>query len=315
MSRIRTVFLGTPEFSAYCLKGMLKDEHFEIVAVVTQPDQPQGRKMLLTPTPVKQVALEHHLPLIQEQKLCTEENLKKLSALNAEAAVVVAFGQILSQKFLDLFPRRVVNIHTSLLPRWRGAAPIQRAIMAGDPKTGVTLQVMKKKLDQGDVLADRKVELDDQINSLELLEKLKPLSSELLHIELMDYLRGNLSPHPQDESQVTYAHKIEKSESLLDFKKPALQLSRDIRGLAWGPGSYAVLHNKRIKIHQTRAVESQSVKFGQVLKVERTSFTVACGDSSALEVFRVQPESKPQMSVEEFLKGSPLKVGDSFLNE
>ena len=199
MSRVRVLFLGTPEFAVTSLQRLIDDEHFEVVAVVSQPDRPAGRKMQLKPSPVKEVALAKGLPVFTPETVNTEEFRAKILELKPESAAVVAFGQILGQKFLDLFPKGCVNVHGSLLPRWRGAAPIQRAVMAGDAETGVALQIVVRKLDAGPVLGIRRLPLSDSMNAFELHEALKGLGADLLHVEYIDYLRGNLFPIAQDE--------------------------------------------------------------------------------------------------------------------
>lgn len=310
MSVIRTVFLGTPEIASFCLGSLIQDAHFNVVGVVSQPDRPSGRKMQLTPSPVKALALQHNIPILTPENINQDVVLQQLANLNAEVAVVVAFGQILSQKFLDLFPRRVVNVHASLLPRWRGAAPIQRAIMAGDKNTGVCLQVMVKKLDAGDLLGSRFIKISEDMNAVELHEQMKPLAADLLTVELMDFIRGNLTPIPQDESQVTYAKKIEKTESLIDWRHSAQDIHNQIRGLALGPGAHTQRDGKVLKLHKTQVIDGKHSSLpGQVIQVDADSFVVACG-SQALRVFELQPESRARQAVNEYLRGYPLRTGD-----
>lgn len=308
MSKIRVVFLGTPDFSKYALQALYEDSHYDVVGVVTQPDKPAGRKLALTPSPVKEFALNAKLKVLTPDKI--NSALTEISNLNAEAAVVVAYGQILSQSFLDLFGGKVVNIHASILPRWRGAAPIQRAIMADDLETGVTLQKIIKKLDAGDVLGVRKIKIDDNMNALELLEKMKPLAAELLHIEFMDFMRGNLAGQVQDESLVTYAKKIEKSESEIDWKLSSRQIFNHVRGMVMGPGSVSTHAGKKIKLLKVK-VKSLTGHFkpGIILDVLSDSFIVGCGIGE-LEVLEVQPESRSRMRSAEYLKGYGLKRGD-----
>lgn len=310
MSTVRIVFLGTPDFSEHALRALANDSHFEIVGVVTQPDKPAGRNMQLQPSPVKKTALNLGYKVLTPENTNTDAALSDLASLNGEAAVVVAYGQILSQKFLDMFGGRVVNLHASLLPRWRGAAPIQRAILADDKESGVSLQKVVKKLDAGDVLGIRRLSLSDDLNSLDVLEKMKPLASELLHIEFMDYLRGNLVGKVQDENEVTYAKKIEKAEGLLDWSKEARSLFNHVRGMVMGPGSTTLLKGKKLKVHLAKVKSlTGKNKPGMILDVTANSVVIGCGEGS-LELFEIQPESRGRMPVGEFLKGSPLKKGD-----
>jgi methionyl-tRNA formyltransferase len=321
MSRVRIVFLGTPEFAAASLATLIADEHFEIVGVISQPDRPAGRKMQLRASPVKELATQHGLVVFTPSTVNTPEFREQIAALGAEAAAVVAFGQILGQKFIDLFPRGCVNVHGSILPRWRGAAPIQRALMAGDTQGGVALQVLVKKLDAGPVLGIRRVEIDQEINAAELHDRLKVLGAELLHVEFMDYIRGHLQPIAQEEDGITYAHKIDKAEAHLDWTKSAEEVHNRVRGLALGPAAF-VRCPQILKIHKTRVAEAAltdspeaargaTVAPGEITTVTAQSFTVACSQG-LLEVLEVQPESRSRQSVAEYLRGHPLKVGDRF---
>lgn len=310
MSKVRVCFLGTPEFAVVSLERLLADDHYEIVGVVTQPDRPSGRKLQLTPSPVKVLAEKHGLPVL------TPESLRKDTAAvetilgwKAEVAVVVAFGQILTQSFLDSFRYGCVNVHGSILPRWRGAAPIQRAIEAGDGETGVTLQKMVKQLDAGDIIGIRRVPLSDTITALELHDQLAELGADLLHVELMDYVRGNLAPVPQDESLVTMAPKIDKSESLIDWSNSASLISGKARGFLYGPGTFTLYKGKKLKLHRVRANSELRGTAGKVLSLGADHFTVGCGEG-ALEIYELQPESKSKMSAKDFLTGYQLQTGE-----
>jgi methionyl-tRNA formyltransferase len=309
VSRVRVAFLGTPDFAKFCLEGLIKDEHFEVVGVVTQPDRPAGRNMKMTPSPVKTVVTGTPIPVLTAENVNTPEAIAEIVSWRAEVAVVVAFGQILKQELLDLFPRKIVNVHTSILPRWRGAAPIQRAVMAGDEVTGVSLQVMVRKLDAGDVLGIRKLALTEAMNAFDVHEALKPLAVELLSENLMDYLRGNLVPEPQDESLVTYASKIEKAEAKIDWTLPAVRIVNLIRGLGMGPTAQCRRNDALLKIHRAKLAPSRKGSPGTVVHVDAGSFTVACGEQ-AIEVIEVQPESRSRMRVEEYLKGYPISAGE-----
>lgn len=311
MSKVRVCFLGTPAFAVTCLDALLEDEHFEVVGVVSQPDRPSGRKLALTPSPVKARALERGLPVVTPESLKADPlAVADIRKWNAEVGVVVAFGQILTEDFMSSFPLGCVNVHASLLPRWRGAAPIQRAIEAGDRETGVALQKMVKRLDAGDVIGERRMSLDDQINSLELHDRLALLGADLLRVELMDYVRGNLAPVPQNEALVTVAKKIDKAESLIDWSQPAAVIHQRVRALAWGPGSYTMDEGKRLKIHRTRVGSGHGLP-GVVLEVRADSLVVGTGEG-VLEILDVQPESRSRIGVGEFLKGRAVVKGQRF---
>ncbi|MDX9732301.1 MAG: methionyl-tRNA formyltransferase [Bdellovibrionales bacterium] len=330
MSKVRILFMGTPEFAREALEAMLADNHFEVVGVVTQPDRPAGRKMLLTPSPVKKFALERGLRVFSPETVNTEEFRNEVTALSAESAVVVAFGQLLGDKFLALFPKKAVNVHGSLLPKWRGAAPIQRSLMAGDRETGVALQIMVKKLDAGPVLGVRKVTLSDEMTATELYPLLAKLGSELLATEYMDYLRGNLTPIEQDEALVTIAPKIQKSEAAVDWTRSAREILNLVRGLSLGP----VPHARRasgvsFKLHRVVVVSEGDENArgvagavpGTVLRVtdagvgqaggqeSEPGIDVQCGQG-VLRLLELQPESRARMSLQDYLRGYPVEVGE-----
>lgn len=313
MSVVRVCFLGTPDFAKTHLEALLTDDHYEVVGVVTQPDRPAGRKMQLTPSPVKVLALENNIPVLTPENLRKEpESLEQIKAWKAEVAVVVAFGQILPQVFLDSFQFGAVNVHGSLLPKWRGAAPIQRSIEAGDSVTGVALQKMVYKLDAGAVIGERKVELDEKINATELYHKLALLGCDLLHVDLMDYIRGNLAPREQDESQMTLAPKILKEESLLNFNEPAKKLHNKVRAFSMGPGTYVMFQGKRLKVIESFYSNETSNQAAGTIFEAGPSLKIQTGEG-VLELLTVQPESKSKMAASEFLKSLSLKKGEQFV--
>jgi methionyl-tRNA formyltransferase len=322
MSKVRILFMGTPDFARTALQSMLEDEHFEIAAVVTQPDRPAGRKMQLTSSPVKVLALEKGLKVLTPETVNTESFRQEIQSLAVESAVVVAFGQLLGDAFLALFPKGAVNVHGSLLPKWRGAAPIQRSIMAGDTETGVALQIVVKKLDAGPVLGVRKISLIESETATEIYPRLAKLGCELLSTEYMDYLRGNLTPVVQDESLVSHAAKIKKSEAALDWTKPAHQIVNLVRGLSLGP----VPHARRadgtsFKVHRAILGKSGSSTTpfagsrnpaGTVLNVSDASIDVLAGDGAVVRLLEVQPESRARLSLKDYLHGYSVSVGEVF---
>lgn len=311
MSKVRVCFLGTPEFAVTSLKALLDDEHFEVVGVVSQPDRPAGRKLQLTPSPVKTLALEHGLRVVTPESLRKEPDVvAEIRSWGAEVGIVVAFGQILSEDFMNSFRFGCVNVHGSILPRWRGAAPIQRAIEAGDAETGVTLQRMVKKLDAGDIIGIRRVKITPDMDALQLHDQLAVLGADLLRVELMDYVRGNLGPVPQDEALVTVAPKIDKAESVIDWRASAKAIDGKIRGFVYGPGVYTLLQGKKLKLHRAQVLaDTAKAEPGRITHVGADFFTVACGEGS-LKLLEVQPESRTRMKVQDFLKGHELKTGD-----
>jgi methionyl-tRNA formyltransferase len=292
---------------------MIKDPHFEVVGVVTQPDRPAGRKMQLTPSPVKTLVEPLGIPVLTPENVNEQSVLDQIKTFKAEVAVVVAFGQIMKQPLLDMFPAKIVNVHASLLPRWRGAAPIQRAIMAGDKETGVCMQVMVRKLDAGPVLGQRKFALTPEMTAFDSYDLCQKLGAELIAVDLMDYLRGNLSALPQDPQLVTFAPKIEKADAEVDWTKSGEEIHNLVRGLYLGPNAFTSRAGKTLKLWKTRVTGSgsASLKPGQVRDVTEKSLIVQCGTGS-LELLEVQPESRSRMPIGEYLRGYPMSVGDSF---
>lgn len=300
--------MGTPDFAVTPLESMAKDDHFEIVEVITQPDKPRGRNMQVQPTPVKEAALKLGLPVRNTESVNTPEFIDHLKKLKADVAVVIAFGQIVSEEFLKLFPYGAVNVHGSLLPKWRGAAPIQRSIEAGDKETGVALQIMVKALDAGAVLGVRKIPLTPADTSSSVYEKLKNLSSDLLAIELMDYVRGNLSGQKQDESKVSIAKKLKKEESVINWNLKSEEIFNKIRAFDVWPGTVTTWNGKQLKILKATPSESKGSP-GKVLRMDKEAIYVGTGDFS-LKITEVQLEGKARTSVENFLRGYPVKEGD-----
>ena len=318
MSKVRVVFLGTPDFAVTCLQGLMEDTHFEIVGVVTQPDRPAGRKMQMQPSAVKNYCLSHGLRVISPESINTDSMLQQIEIWGAEVAVVVAYGQLLSEKFLKLFPLGAVNIHGSLLPRWRGAAPIQRAIEFGDSETGVALQKVVKKLDAGDVLGFRRISITEETDAQSMFEQMATAGVDLLHVEFMDFVRGNLVGEPQDESLVTYAKKIDKAEGEIKWTEPAIAISQKVRAFIMGPGTWSYLEKKKIKIHKVRLLSAeqtlackQNLSTGSIVKAEGADLWVQTGNG-ILSLIELQPESRNRQLAADFLKGYSLKVGDRF---
>jgi methionyl-tRNA formyltransferase len=313
MSKVRVCFLGTPVFALTCLKKLYQDDHYEIVGIITQPDRPAGRKMILTPSPVKMFALSHHIPVICPESLKKETLLyDEIRKWKAEIAVVVAYGQILSSQFLSLFPLGAVNVHSSLLPRWRGAAPIQRSIEAGDVETGVCLQRVVQRLDAGDILGQRRIALPLEMNSMELHDELARWGADLLHVELMDFERGNLTPEPQDEAQLNHAAKLRNEEGLLDWSQPASAIHNKIRAFVLGPGTYSKFAGKKLKFHRSRIIDlnemkdralCEKVQPWEMIWLPQDQKLVVGSGSGPLEILEIQPESKQKMSADVFSRG------------
>lgn len=300
-------------FAVPTLAALQGSPDFEVKKVYTQPDRPAGRGKKLKPSPVKVAAQDFGLEVATPEKISVPEIIEDINNQNFDLAVVVAYGQILSQEFLDAFKFGCVNIHSSLLPRWRGAAPMQRAIMAGDKTTGVSLQKIVKKLDAGDVIAEAKIDLPIDMGTQVLYTTLSQMGAQLVTSDLPRFLAGDQPAKPQDESKVTYAKKIEKSEAFVDWNLSAEQVHNKIRGLDMG-GPFAATHfnGKILKLHQSLPnTNDHQARPGMVVDCGVASFTVACGEGE-LELFVVQPESKARMKASDFMRGYHLKEGDRF---
>jgi len=270
--------------------------------------------MKLQPSPVKQLALQHHLPVWTPVTAKDPAFQGEIAKLGADAAVVVAYGQILNDSFLALFPDRVLNVHASLLPRWRGAAPIQRAIMAGDTQSGVSVQIMVKALDAGDVIAEVKCPISPDMTAPELHDVLMGLGAKALANILEAYLAGELSRTPQKAENVTYAKKIEKSEGAVDWSVPAKNLYNQFRGLLLGPGIKTQVNGFGVKLTKIRPVESpapEQAKPGEIWQITSEAIRVCCGQG-LIDIYEIQPESRANMTVAEFKRGYELKEGMLF---
>ena len=303
---MRLIFAGTPEFAALALKAIVNAGH-EVALVLTQPDRPGGRGMALQPSAVKKLALENGIEVFQPLSLKEPAAQEKISATGADVMVVAAYGLILPQRVLDMPHFGCLNIHASLLPRWRGAAPIQRALLAGDAETGVCIMQMEAGLDTGPVLLRGAFSIAPEDTTATLHDRLAKLGSELIVAALG---RLPLSAEPQPADGVTYAQKIEKSEAPIDWRQSAVELDRHIRAFNPFPGAQARLGGQAIKLWRASPVDGQG-EIGRVLTVDRNTIVVACGDG-ALAISELQKAGGKRLPVQQFLAGNPLKVGDRF---
>ena len=292
---MRVIFMGTPDFSVPALRAIAA-EH-EVVAVYSQPPRAAGRGQKPRPSPVHKAAEELGLPVRTPERLKSPEDQAEFAALQADVAVVVAYGLILPQPVLDAPRLGCLNIHASLLPRWRGAAPIHRAIMAGDSETGVAIMQMEAGLDTGPVLAETRTPITAEDTTATLHDRLSSMGAELIVATLA---RLPLPATPQSEEGVTYAQKIDKAEARIDWGQPASQIDRQIRALSPFPGAWTMLGSERIKLLQSRVVQG-SGQPGEVL----SGFTIACGEG-AVEIITAQREGKRPMPASEILRGLTL---------
>lgn len=303
---MKIIFMGTPDFAAASLEALIASRH-EIQAVVTQPDKPKGRKGELTPSPVKVIAKREGIKVYQPLKVRDEEFVKTLRAYNPDVMVVVAFGQIIPLSILKMPKYGCVNIHGSLLPKYRGAAPIQWAVLDGEKETGITTILMDEGIDTGDILLKKTIQIDADETSGSLFDKLMALGAKTI-LETLDELeKGNLTPTKQGESPTAYAKMLTKAMGLIDFTKSAKELDCFVRGMDPWPSAYTLLAGKTLKLWKVRVVEGDG-KAGSVIGIDKESFTIACGEG-AIEVLEVQLEGKKRMSAGDFLKGSTLNIG------
>lgn len=311
MSALRIIFMGTPELAATSLAALLREPTFQIVAVVTQPDRPKGRDLKLQPSPVKELALKASLPVLQPLKARDEQFIAALRALQPELIAVAAFGQILPKALLDLPRLGCLNVHTSLLPKYRGASPIQSAILNGDAETGVTIMKMDVGLDTGDILTQRVTPIRDEDNAATLHDRLAQLGAELLVETIPGYAGGQIQPRPQQHELATHVAKIKKEDGRIDWSQSARAIWNRIRAFTPWPGAFTFLPGATqpvlLKLWQAE-VAVQAGTPGQILAADKTGILVGCGEGS-LRLTSIQREGGRRLTAGEFLAGNPLKPG------
>jgi methionyl-tRNA formyltransferase len=310
---MRVVFMGTPDFSVPVLKRLI-DEGYEVVGVVTQPDRPKGRKKELTPPPVKVEALKHGLTIIQPEKIKREEDLQQVLELKPDLVVTAAFGQILPKKLLDSPEFGCINVHASLLPEYRGGAPIHQAIIDGKKQTGITIMYMVEKLDAGDILTQAKVDIEEDDHVGTLHNKLSVIGAELLAHTIPNLIAGKLTPIKQDDEKVTFAPNISREKEKINWEASGNMIYDQIRGLHPWPVAYTVLNGQPLKIWWANKVNTNHVsqsRPGTIVSIESDGFIVSTGDETYIKVTDLQPSGKKRMNAEQFLRGAggELSVG------
>jgi len=308
------IFMGTPAFSAPILR-MLVEEGYKVKAVVTQPDRPVGRKKVLTAPPVKEEAIQLGLPVIQPNKLKGSDELKQIIALKPDLIITAAFGQILPKELLDVPDLGCINVHASLLPSYRGGAPIHQAIIDGQTKTGVTIMYMEEKLDAGDIISQSEIPIEHTDDTGLLFEKLSAVGCDLLKETLPSIIAKENNRTKQDDSQVTFAKNISRDQERIDWNNSALQLHNQIRGLHPWPVAYTTIDGQVTKIWKANTISTQTnEKPGTVVEIESDYFVVQTGQSDAIRINELQPAGKKKMSAEDYLRGvgSKLRIGDTF---
>ena len=301
---MRVVFMGTPDIAATCLKKILADG-FDVVGVYTQPDRPKGRGMKLVASPVKEVAVAAGIPVFQPENFREEETVEQLRALQPDICAVVAYGRILPQKVLDVPKYGCINIHASLLPKYRGSAPYQWAVLDGLTETGVTAMYLTREMDAGDIIDISKTPIGENETAGELLDHLAGLGAELLSRTLTRFESGKVPAPPQDASGVSYAPMLDKSMCPIDWTKTAQQVHNHVRGLHPWPVATMELQGKTFKVHATRVVEG-SGKPGEILSLTKTGLRIACGEG-AVEIISLQAEGGKRMAASDYFRGHPLE--------
>ena len=308
---MKIVFMGTPDYAAEALRALIRAGH-EITAVVTQPDKPKGRSGEPVPSPVKVCASEHGIPVLQPKRIRTPEATEELRKYPADVYVVAAFGQILTQEILDMPPYGCLNIHASLLPKYRGASPIQHVIIEGEEKTGITVMQMDAGIDTGDMLYKKEIPIEAEENYETLHDKLTVLGGEAIveAIELLE--QGKLVPEKQEDSDSCYAPKIAKEMGRIEFSKSAAEIDRLIRGMTPWPSAYTGYQGKQLKIWKAVPLETYDNKGrsgGEILEVSKNSAIVAAG-KGAVEILELQLEGKKRMTTHDFLLGVKMLPGE-----
>ena len=311
MAALRIIFMGTPDLAAASLRVLLRESAFQIIAVVTQPDRPKGRDLKLQPSPVKQLALEAGLPVLQPEKARDEKFIEQLRALQPELIAVAAFGQILPKAILELPRLGCLNVHTSLLPKYRGASPIQSAILNGDPITGVTIMQMDVGLDTGDILTQRATPIRDEDNAQTVHDRLAEMGAALLVETIHGLAAGKITARKQDSTQATHVAKIRKEDGNVNWNQPARAIWNRIRAFTPWPGAFTYLpaqpQSLLLKLWGAEIVSTRG-NAGEVLSADKSGIVIGCGEE-ALRVTILQREGGRRMTAQEFLSGNLLAVG------
>ncbi len=301
---IKIIFMGTPDFSVPILRQIIQDG-YEVIAVVTQPDRPVGRKRILTPPPVKIEAEKQGIPVYQPEKISREEELAPILALNPDLVVTAAFGQILPKALLEAPRFGCINVHASLLPSLRGGAPIHYSIIQGNEKTGVTIMYMAEKLDAGDILTQIEVPILENDNVGTMHDKLSAAGAKLLSETIPQLLEGNLSPTSQIEEAATYAPNIKREQEKIEWARAGEEIYNQVRGLNPWPVAYTTCNGQVMKIwHALKTDAGTSSKPGTIIDIEPDGFTVATGNETAIKIIELQPSGKKKMTAEQYLRGS-----------
>lgn len=307
---MRIVFMGTPQAAVASLERLLLDKH-EVAAVWTQPDRPAGRGNKLHASPVKKFALDRNLKVFQPAKIKTAESVELFTSYQADVAVVVAYGRILPPAYLNAFPKGAINVHFSLLPKYRGAAPVNWAIVNGETQSGVTTMKMDAGLDTGNILLQREAEILENENAVELMQRLSILGADLLSETLLKF--DALRARPQNESEATFAPIMQKSDGLIQWSSTAAEISNRVRGFQPFPTSFTKFQEKKLTIWKAEAIEAENLSAendGVIIQAKGDDFIVKCGKQTALKIIELQIEGKRRMNVRDFLNGTKIHIGE-----
>lgn len=299
--------MGTPDFAVPCLQKLIDSDN-EITAVFTQPDKKVGRKQILTPPPVKVLAEENNITVYQPNTMKSEETINLIKDINPDIIVVVAYGKILPKVILDIPEFGCINVHASLLPKYRGAAPIQWAVLNGDTETGVAVQQMNEGIDTGDLLLVKKTKIDINETSAELFERLSLLGADALDKTINMLENDSVKRTPQPDGDFGYAKMISREMSPIDWSKSAFEIHNQVRGLQTWPCADTVINGKKVKIHKTLLSELNGNSTGKIMN-NKGVLTVCCGDGKCLDIVEIQPDGKKRMDIKSFLAGNTIEIG------
>ena len=305
--------MGTPAFSVPILQALIDNQSLEVIAVVSQPDRKVGRKQIITPPPVKQLATEHAIPVYQPEKLSGSEEMAAILALEPDLIITAAYGQYVPTKLLNAPTHRSINVHASLLPKFRGAAPIHYAVLTGEKKTGVTIMYMEKEMDAGDIISQREIDIADEDDTGTLFEKLSLIGRDLLMDTLPAIFAGENASIKQNADEVSFSPMISKEQEKINWEKTALEIFNHVRALRPAPGAYTLLNEERFKIWDTKVIEEETkLAPGTIIAADNKHLQVACGEGTVLSLIEVQPSGKKRMPVSNFLAGTQLEAGKQF---
>ena len=306
----KLVFMGTPQFSVPILEGLI-EAGYEVQAVVTQPDRPVGRKKVITPTPVKEAALRFNLPVLQPEKISGSPEMAEIMAMQPDVIVTAAFGQFLPEALLQVPTHGAVNVHASLLPKYRGGAPVHYSIIEGDQETGVTIMEMIKKMDAGGIYAQEKLPITKQDDVGGMFEKLSLLGKDLLLKTLPQIIDGSLTPVPQKEDEVTFSPNITREQEAINWEKTAALIDCQVRGMRPWPIAFTNYQEQRWKLWSVTPLEEQTTaQPGTIIKRSKKALWIACGQGTVLAIDELQPAGKGKQHITAFLNGSGQQVAE-----